>query len=120
MRPGEIPEDYWDKIIQFVRTDENLSKEFAAAQELEGLIKTGAKAATREAILGIPALLDLPNLAARGADYVLSPTGTNTLFNDTFGNLARFIDYEPLTDVVENIVDPRGKQNPFILRMLPV
>ena len=119
MRPDEIPEDYWDKIIQFVRTEPDLSKEFAAAQELEGLVKTGAKAATREAILGIPALLDLPNLAARGADYVLSPTGTNTLFNDTFGNLARFIDYEPLTDVVERIVDPRGEAESVYLEDAP-
>ena len=119
MRPDEIPEDYWDKIVEFVRTDERLSQKFAAAKELESLPKTAAKAATREAILGFPALLDLPNLVARGADYVLSPTGTNTLFNDTFGNLARFIDYEPLTNVVEKIVDPRGEAKSVYLEDAP-
>ena len=82
MRPDQITNDVWDLMLDYVR--ERQPQEYQAAKEYDSLLKTAAKAGTREAILGIPALADMPFLLARGADYVISPVGTNTLFQDAF------------------------------------
>jgi len=80
MRPDEITADVFDKIIKVVRA--KASKEYQAAKEYESAFVVAAKDFTREALLGIPALADMPGLALRAMDYVVSPTGTNTLAQD--------------------------------------
>ena len=80
MQPSEITQDVWDKMLGYVR--DKMPEEYQAAKEYDSLLKTGAIAATREAILGIPALADMPSLVFRGVDYLISPVGTNTLRQD--------------------------------------
>jgi|21_taG_2_1085346.scaffolds.fasta_scaffold00333_9 hypothetical protein len=80
MRPEEITADVFDKIIKVVRA--KAPDEYQAAKEYESAFVSGTKAASREAILGIPSLADLPSLGIRALDYVVSPIGTNTLSQD--------------------------------------
>ena len=80
MRPNEITADTFDKIMKVVRA--KAPAEYQAAKEYESVLVSGSKAFTREGILGIPAIADLPGLVFRGLDYVFSPVGTNTLAQD--------------------------------------
>lgn len=80
MRPEEITADIWDHMLKVVRKE--APKEYQAAKEFDSVLKTAGVSAAREGILGIPALVDMPQLLARGTDYVLSPVGTNTLSQD--------------------------------------
>ena len=80
MRPDEITADTFDKIMKVVRA--KAPAEYQAAKEYESTLVSGAKAFTREGLLGVPAVADLPGLVFRGLDYVFSPVGTNTLGQD--------------------------------------
>lgn len=80
MRPDEITADVFDKIIEVVRS--NAPKEYQAAKEYESILSSFGKTAAKEAVLAIPALADMPQLALRALDYVVSPIGTNTLSQD--------------------------------------
>ena len=80
MRPEEITADVFDKIIRVVRA--KAPEEYQAAKEYESAFVSGIKSGAREAILGVPSILDMPSLAIRALDYVVSPVGTNTLAQD--------------------------------------
>jgi hypothetical protein len=95
MRPDEISQSVYDVMIRVAK--DQYEEEFQRSKEYDSALKSGAIAATREAVLGIPALLDMPSLAVRAVDYIVSPVGTNTLGNDTARGLAAIFgaDYEP-------------------------
>jgi hypothetical protein len=80
MRPDEITQPVYDYMLK--KAAKAFPKEYQAAKERDSAFKTFGVAAAREGILGLPALADLPLLAARGVDYYLSPTGTNTFGQD--------------------------------------
>ena len=82
MRQDEITADVWDAMLEFVRKEH--PSEYQAAKEFDPALVSGAKSFGREFILGVPSMLDLPPLAARAVDYVVSPVGTNTLFQDVY------------------------------------
>lgn len=82
MRPDEITADVFDKIIKIVRA--KAPDEYQAAKEYESAFTSFGKAATREGVIGVPAIADLPGLALRALDYVVSPVGTNTLVQDIY------------------------------------
>ena len=80
MRPDEITQDVWDIMIGAVK--DRHQQEYQAAKEYDSLWKVAAQSSTREFVLGLPALADMPLLMLRGADYLISPVGTNTLIQD--------------------------------------
>ena len=80
MRPDEVTADVFDKIIKVVRKE--APEEYQAAKEYESAFVSFGKAGAREGVLGVPSLLDMPGLALRALDYVVSPIGTNTLSQD--------------------------------------
>ena len=82
MRPDEITADVFDKIIKVVRAE--AEEEYQAAKEYESAFVSFGKAAAREGVLGVPSIVDLPGLALRALDYVVSPIGTNTLAQDIY------------------------------------
>jgi hypothetical protein len=82
MRPDEVTADVFDKIIKVVRKE--APEEYQAAKEYESAFVSFGKAGAREGVLGIPSLLDMPGLALRALDYVVSPIGTNTLSQDIY------------------------------------
>ena len=81
MRPDEIPEHYWDKILTFARG--KFPVEMKKAREFQSLLEVSTKGVAREAVSLIPAIADMPYLAARGLDWIFSPVGTNTLYQTT-------------------------------------
>ena len=81
MRPDEISQSVYDVMIGVAK--DQYEEEFQRSEEYDSALKSGAIAATREAVLGVPALLDMPSLAVRAVDYIVSPVGTNTLAQDT-------------------------------------
>ena len=88
MRPDEITADVYDKIIEVVRS--KAEKEYQAAKEYESTFVSFGKPVAKEAVLAIPALADMPQLALRGLDYVFSPIGTNTLSQDITQGVRKF------------------------------
>ena len=80
IHPDAIPEPVYKWMVEYVQKE--FSEEYQEATQRDSVLKTAAVAATREASLGLPSIVDFPSLIARGADYVFSPTGTNTLAQD--------------------------------------
>jgi len=80
MRQDEITADIWDIMLKFVRKEH--PSEYQAAKKYESAFVSGAKGFGRELALAIPSIFDLPLLAARATDYVLSPVGSNTTRQD--------------------------------------
>ena len=103
LRPGQgvdqITQDDWDNMLKVVR--KVLPDEYQAAKEYESVPETAAKAFAREGLLGLPSMLDMPGLIARGLDYVFSPVGTNTLARDV-GSLFGFERPKPRSPYLED------------------
>jgi hypothetical protein len=80
MAPENITQRVWDHMLGVIRNDYN--KEYHSVKQLDSVPTTAAKAVAREALLGVPSIVDMPGLILRGLDYVFSPVGTNTLARD--------------------------------------
>jgi len=80
--PDNVPLWIWDLIVKAAKSDPETTDLFYAAQsgqDLDSLFKTWGKAAGQSALSTPGALGDFLHLAARGLDYVISPTGTNAV-----------------------------------------
>ena len=87
VRPDAIPKPVYKWMVE--KAQEVASEEYQQATQLDSIPKTGAVAAGRELTLALPSIPDLPELIARGVDYVFSPMGTNTLSQDLYQDARR-------------------------------
>lgn len=78
--PDNIPLWMWDEMVKKAK-EENEELFYAAqsGQDLEGVFQTWGRAAGQSVTATPGALADFLHIAARGIDYVISPTGTNAL-----------------------------------------